>query len=75
MGMLIVTEKCGCKKGGKKQWDIWMDGQTDRQMDGIQRDRWIDRLTDQRTDGLNGWMDKWQIDRQMNGRMGGQTDE
>ena len=47
--MLKVTEKCGCKKRWKK-WDIWTDGQTDRQMDGTQRDRWIDRLTDQRTD-------------------------
>ena len=35
MGMLKVTEKCGCKKKVEKQWDIWTDGQTDRQMDGI----------------------------------------
>ena len=62
--------KWGCLKKWKNNGIYgWME--TDRQMDGIQRDRWIDRLTDQRTDGLNGWMDKWQIDRQMNGRMGG----
>ena len=53
------------QKKVEKQWDIWTDGQTDRQMDGIQRDRWIDRLTDQWTDGLNGWINIWQIDRLM----------
>ena len=32
--MLIVTEKCGCKKGGKNNGIYgWMD--IDRQMDGI----------------------------------------
>ena len=50
--------------------DIQMDGiqrmETDIQMDGIQRNRWIDGLTDQWTDGLNGWINIWQIDRQMN---------
>ena len=40
--------------------------ETDIQMDGIQRNRWIDGLTDQQTDGLNGWIDIWQIDIQMN---------
>ena len=46
---------------------------TDRWMES--RDRWIDRLTDQWTDGLNGWINICQIDRQLNGRMGGQTDD
>ena len=39
--------------------------ETDIPMDGIQRNRWIDGLTDQWTDGLNGWINIWQIDRQM----------
>ena len=70
MGNLKSTEKWGCLKKWKNN-GIYGRMETDRQMDGIQRDRWIDRLTDQWTDGLNGWMNIWQIDRQMNGRMGG----
>ena len=70
MKIFKSTEKCGCKKRWKNNGIYgWIE--TDRQMDGIQRDRWIDRLTDQWTDGLNGWINIWQIDRQMNGRMGG----
>ena len=69
MGILtknVVAKKCG------KQF-VWME--IDIQMDGIQINRWIDRLTDQWTDGLNGWINICQIDRQLNGRMGGQTDD
>ena len=64
----------------KKRWKnngIYGRMETDRQMDGIQRDRWIDRLTDQRTDGLNGWMDKWakkHINRQTDGWTARRTD-
>ena len=40
--------------------------ETDIPMDGIQRNRWIDGLIDQWTDGLNGLINIWYIDRQMN---------
>ena len=39
---------------------------TQRMETDIQRNRWIDGLTDQWTDGLNGLINIWQIDRQMN---------
>ena len=46
-------------------WRLTYRMKTDIPMDGRQRNRWIDGLTDQWTDGLNGWINIWQIDRQM----------
>ena len=40
MGMLKVTEKCGCKKGGKTMG--YMDGWTDWQTDGWNIERQMD---------------------------------
>ena len=40
--------------------------ETDIPMDGIQIYRWIEGLTDHWTDGLNGLINIWQTDRQMN---------